>query len=101
MEELWRTLKVGDKVRMVCWPPELSVDTTPRYTHQVCQWLIDTKHVMTITKIDELEMPWGSFKRREAHGMVHHSLLLNHGGLEVVRRSKRASRSTGRRSRSP
>ncbi len=84
MSDLWRNLRVGDKVRVVEWPKEMHKETLHQETRELYDWLIDTKSALTITKIDNFGLPQG-----EIHRIVHDDeqtefLLLNHGGLEIV-----------------
>jgi hypothetical protein len=83
--ELWHSLKIGDRVRIVAWPRELHEDRMHADTLELYKWLIDTGNVLEIVKLDELGAgPWGKIIRM-VDGVEHfESLLLNHGGLELV-----------------
>jgi hypothetical protein len=84
MRDLWRTLKVGDRVRVIFWPPELHEDRLHQETRELYRWLIDTKSVLAIVRIDELGLPEGKVCRSVNGAQRFEFLLLNHGGLEVV-----------------
>lgn len=82
MNEIWRGLTVGDKVRVVTWPWELhdlQDDTADLY-----KWLIDTKGILTIVNVDESGLPEGRIVREVGGHKQIEFLLLNHSGLELV-----------------
>ena len=83
MSDLWRTLKIGDRIRVVEWPKELSEERMHQDTHDVYRWLIDTGGVLTIVKIDEWGLPQGEIRRVIDGEMQWEFLLLNHSGLEL------------------
>ena len=59
MTELWRSLKIGDKVRLVACPQEMQSNLLHRETLEFYLWLIDTKSVLAITEIDAWGLPYG------------------------------------------
>jgi hypothetical protein len=84
MEELWRELKIGDKVRIVEWPKELHEDRLHADTLDLYKWLIDSGGVLTIVKIHDDGLPEGEIQR-VINGVKHWDcLLLNHSGLETL-----------------
>ncbi len=84
MADLRRSLKIGDRVRVAAWPPELREDCLHADTRELYRWLIDTKSLLEVVEIDELGMPWGEIRRIVDGLEVFEKLLLNHGGLELV-----------------
>jgi hypothetical protein len=83
--ELWRSLREGDRVRIVHLPCEFSEheytmhdDTRAAHRH-----IIDTKEVLRVSEIDDLGYPWVRFKIEAEDGLTyHHALMLNHDGIE-------------------
>ena len=92
MDEPWRSLKVGDRIRLVRMPSEFAL---PGYylhpdTRQAYQTLIDRRRPVRIAKIDEWGIPWINFQIRLPNGSWEcHSLDFNHDGwVRVTRRSR-------------
>jgi hypothetical protein len=82
--DLWRTLKVGDKVRVVHWPEELHEEQMHKETFELYTWLIDTQSVLTIVEIDAWGWPEGRICR-VVNGVDQSEYIhLNHSGLEIV-----------------
>ena len=84
---LWRSLRVGDRIRITAWPPELDEDRLHAETIEFYKWLIETKSVLTIVKLED----WGPYKApwaeicRIVNGIEWwESIAINHGGFEVV-----------------
>ena len=91
--ELWRTLKVGDRVRMVEIPSPSGTFrdwmTMHAETRRAYRYLLQRKHPLTICRIDEYGFPWVKFQFRGRRGrMEYHSMALNHGGLKLVQRRR-------------
>jgi hypothetical protein len=82
MSELWRSLKIGDQVRVIAWPLELH--TLHPETEEVYRWLIETGNVLTVERFDHLGLPYGVVSRTVDGLRLTESLLLNHGGLQIV-----------------
>lgn len=82
MDELWRSLRIGDRVRVIAWPPELH--TLHPETEEVYRWLIETGSVLTIRRMDHLGLPEGEVYRTVDGSRQAEYLLLNHGGLQLV-----------------
>ncbi len=89
MDQLWRTLQIGDRVRIAHVPLEFSSapesyrldpETEELYLH-----LAKEAAVLTVTEIDDWGVPWIDYLWVRPTGTVeHHSLGLNHDGLERV-----------------
>jgi len=86
MNEVWRSLKVGDRIRIAHMPTEFSQadyflheDTRSLYEH-----LIAEQAVLIVVKTDEWDVPWIDYVWLNGGTEVHHSLAVNHGGLERV-----------------
>ncbi|MFO0914793.1 MAG: hypothetical protein U0795_17675 [Pirellulales bacterium] len=89
MDELWRALRLGDRVRMVHMPNDFSVKTGGYLLHpeteEFYRHLIDESAVLTISKIDAWGVPWIDYTWVRIDGTEElHSLALNHDGLERV-----------------
>jgi hypothetical protein len=84
VDALWRGLKIGDRVRVVAWPPEIPADRMHPETREFYRWLIDSGKPLTITAIDEWGMPHGEIRRTVGGLRLSEGLLLNHGGIELV-----------------
>lgn len=75
--ELWRSLKVGDRVRVRLVPPGCHPETVAVY-----EQLILTKRPLRICEIDSDGLPWVRFKI----GVASHYLALNHDGIELMKK---------------
>lgn len=84
MTELWRTLKVGDKVRVVSWPPELQQDLLHEDTRTFYEWLIETQSVLRISEIDSFGLPYGDLWKTVDGKRYYEKVIVNHGGLELI-----------------
>ena len=86
-KELWRTLRVGDKVRITEIPAEF---LTPGYTifpetMRAYKRLIARRRPLRIARIDEWGLPWVDFQFQLKDGRwEYHSLAINHDGLVKV-----------------
>jgi hypothetical protein len=86
--ELWRTLKVGDKVRLSEYPPEF---LRPGYqihrdTKRVYKRLVARGRPLRVFQIDEYGAPWIHCRIRGKSGRLEdHWLAINHDGLVRVR----------------
>jgi hypothetical protein len=86
--ELWRSLKVGDRVRFVHMPTDF---TRPGYgihqeTLDAYRRLIERNRPLRVYKIDDWKLPWVQFRFRLKGGRIeYHSLAVNHDGLVRVR----------------
>lgn len=90
MNEPWRSLRVGDRIRLVEMPSEFgNGEGLHRSTRLAYRRLIDRRRPLRVARIDEFGMPWVDFRLQRANGVwEYHSLLFNHGGwLRVQRRS--------------
>jgi hypothetical protein len=84
MSDVWRTLRIGDTVRVVAWPEELHEDRLHHDTRELYRWLIETKTPLRIVEMDKVGLPQGEVCRTVNGVEYHEFLLLNHSGLEVV-----------------
>jgi hypothetical protein len=88
--DLWRMLKVGDRVRMVELPtPSGTFREWPLHadTRRAYRYLLRRTTPLVVCEIDEYGCPWVQFRLRGRNGrMEHHSMMLNHGGLRIVAR---------------
>jgi hypothetical protein len=86
-QELWRTLKVGDRVRIAEIPPEFLQTGyfVHRSTMKVYKKLISRGRPLRVVDIDELGLPWIQCRFRRKDGRWEcHFLAINHGGLVRV-----------------
>jgi hypothetical protein len=87
MTELWRTLRIGDRVRIIEWPDDLRESEVHVETAAFYKWIIDTKAVLEIVRIDECGLPFGEIER-DVGGVTHwESVALNHEGIDIVQRA--------------
>lgn len=85
---LWRTFRVGDRIRLVEFPREF---TRPGYvifpeTVRVYRKLLKRKSPLRVWMIDEYDAPWilCRFRRRNGKYEVH-SLKVDHDGFVRVK----------------
>jgi hypothetical protein len=85
---LWKRLKVGDRVRLVHMPTEFS---RPGYLIYPCtlrayRRVIARRRPQRIFQIDAWGVPWISFRFRMKNGKWEgHWLAVNHDGLVLAR----------------
>ncbi len=79
-ESLWKSLTVGDQVRVVHFPTFRG--TTHEETRLVYEQLVDRRVILIVDRIDEDEHPWVEYF--DASTEEYHSLMINHDGLELV-----------------
>jgi len=84
MFELWRTLKIGDKVRVTEWPHDMKRDNLHAISQEFLDWLINTRSILTVTEIDSFGLPFGHIVRQVDGAEQFEYWALNHGGLEIV-----------------
>lgn len=84
MSDLWRTLKVGDRVRILSWPQEMHRDRLDCGTQELYDWLIDTQTVLIITSIDYAGLPYVEINRIVDGTERFEYLALNHGSIGLV-----------------
>ena len=92
MEKLWKTLTIGDKVRIVTWPIELNKDLLHAETIGTYEWLVTSGEILTIDKIDECGLPFGRVSRSLATARLWEFVALNHSGIEIVSRKRGKNR---------
>lgn len=100
--QLWRTLKVGDRVRLVRIPTEF-LDWTALLpeTKRAYRYLARRRRPLVVWMIDEYGFPWVAFRMRGRSGRTeHHAMAFNHGGLALVKPRRPAKKpvKSGRRS---
>jgi hypothetical protein len=89
--ELWRQLKVGDRVRIFEYPPEFSQPGyfVHRDTRRVYKKLIARGSPLRIFEIDAWGSPWICCRFRRKNGSwERHFLSINHDGLVRVKSRK-------------
>ncbi len=94
---LWKTLRVGDRVRMIEIPTPSGTfrDWQPlhRDTKRAYSYLLRRKSPLVVFMIDEYGYPWVSFQMRGKSGRREtHTMMLNHGGLVAVKGRRRKSK---------
>ena len=85
--DVWRRLKVGDRVRLVEMPPEFFGEGyyVHRDTMRVYKMLVARGRSVRVFKIDAWESPWIRCGFRRSSGkMEWHDLSINHDGLDKV-----------------
>lgn len=90
MKPLWKTLRVGDRIRFLDMPSEFS---KPGYhvaqeTKTVYQKIIESRRTVRVFQIDEHGAPWVSRGFRERDGMHRHTLRIDHDGWVPVKTKK-------------
>jgi len=81
MNELWRELRIGDRVQVVSWPEELVRERLHRETIELYEWLLETGTYLIVEKFDHLGIPYGKVLREDEIGQVHEYAGLNHSGI--------------------
>lgn len=85
--EVWRSLRVGDRVRLVEYPPEFleAGFTIHRETVRVYKRILKRRRSLRVFQIDEFGHPWVECRFRRADGTIeYHKLAFNHGGIVRV-----------------
>jgi len=89
MNERWRKLRVGDRIRIVRMPSETSMDgyKLPRDTRRLYKLLIARKKVLHIHEIDKRwKLPWVWCRLRQKNGRLEqHLLAVNDDSWEPVK----------------
>jgi hypothetical protein len=96
-KELWRKLRLGDRVRLTEIPTEFFQPGyyIHRETMQAYKKLLSRRRSLRVCEIDEWGLPRVQFRfRRKNGGWEFHRLLINHSGLTLVipRTGKRKTR---------
>ena len=88
MDDLWRSLGVGDRVRIAHMPQDFAgaPDTYRLHdeTRELYEHLIAENAILTVTEIDDWDAPWIDYTWVRNGIEEFHSLGLNHDGLERV-----------------
>src|SRR5436853_7196518 len=85
--ELWRKLRVGDRIRLVEVPLEFFQEGyyIHRDTSRVYRKLVARRRSLRVYAIDEYGLPWVQCRFRRRDGRWEwHALAVNHGGLVRV-----------------
>ena len=85
---LWKRLKIGDRVRLVDMPTEFSRPDcfVHRHTLRAYRRVIARGRPQRIFQIDAWGTPWISFRFKMKNGRwQHHWLVVNHDGLILDR----------------
>lgn len=77
----WQNLRLGDRVVISEWPPELHKEKLHAETIELYEWLIASKRPLTVVKVDMFGIPYG---RVEREVNIVEYLGLNHGGLQYI-----------------
>jgi hypothetical protein len=96
--QLWRQLRVGDKIRLVEMPSEFR--QTGYYVHRdtiaVYKKLLARRRPLRVWQIDRDGLPWIRCWFRRPNGRwEHHYLAVNHSGLVRVKSRSRRERGKG------
>jgi hypothetical protein len=90
MDESWRELRIGDRIRLVAMPNEFAQAGYFLHpsTRRVYERLIARNRPVRVYRIDDWGLPWIECKFRERDGRwACHSLAFNHDGwVRVLRR---------------
>lgn len=84
-ENLWHSLRVGDRVLVVHYPCEFSDHdyTMHDETRDAYRQLIESRQLLTVSRIDDDGYPWVEFEITGKNGRLeYHSLILNHDGIQ-------------------
>lgn len=93
--ELWRRLRVGDRIRLVEIPLDfLDWKALHLETKQAYRYLLKRRRPVTVYQIDEYGLPWVQFRFGRGDGRMRHDFLaMNHGGIALGKpRLKRGKR---------
>jgi hypothetical protein len=80
MDESWRHLRVGDRIRIVRMPSDATTHgyTFLRDTRRLYQMLIARRRPLRIHEVDEWGLPWIRCRFRLRNGSwEHHCLVVN------------------------
>jgi hypothetical protein len=82
----WRSLRVGDKIRITCTPSE--VWAPHGETKAQFEYLVHSHLVVKVARIDEMGYPRIEYTRLSDEGaMIYESMMIDHDDVEVVRDS--------------
>ena len=88
MDDLWRSLRIGDRVRIVSIPHCFAGASTTYHldgeTRELYEHLVAENAVLTVNEIDDWEVPWIDYSWVRNGIEELHSLGLNHYELERV-----------------
>jgi hypothetical protein len=85
--DLWRQLRVGDRVRLTSIPAEFLREGyyIHRDTIRVYKKLLARRRPLRVSVVDEYGSPWIECRFRRKNGRwEYHSLSINHDGLARV-----------------
>lgn len=78
----WKDLRIGDRVRVTDWPPELKRECLHLDTVAVYDEIVRDKVELVIHFIDSFGIPYGKFYRSNVSPTTSESVALNHSGLQ-------------------
>lgn len=78
----WQDLHIGDRVRVVDWPPELKRECLHHDTVAVYDEIISDRIELIIHFIDSFGIPYGKFYRSSSSLPISESVALNHSKLQ-------------------
>ena len=87
MNEAWRNLCVGHRIRITHIPPEF---LRPNYTFhedtkRLYEHLIASRRILTVGWIDEHETPWVEYEWKTEDGEIeYHCLAIDDNSWELV-----------------
>jgi len=86
LANLWQTLEVGDLIRLTHIPTEFT--DSDSFLHQetllIYQHLVQSQQILEVQSIDADGYPWVEYVWKKIdQPEEHHSLMLNHDGLEL------------------
>jgi hypothetical protein len=93
VNELWRQLRVGDRIRIVRMPSEWALDgyVLPPDTRRLYRLLIARKRPLRIYDIDESGLPWVKCQFRTRNGRwEYHYLAVNDDSWLRVKSRRRS-----------
>jgi hypothetical protein len=77
-------LQVGDRVRVVAWPPEFERSRLHAETTRFYERVIEEGIVLKVSRIDDFGVPYGDVMVVTDGIEEWHSVGLNHSEVEVV-----------------
>jgi hypothetical protein len=79
----WRSLQLGDNIRITRMPSE--VWAPHGETKAQFEYLVHSRLVVKVARIDEMGYPWIEYTRLSDEGaMIYESMMINHDDVEVV-----------------
>jgi len=93
--ELWRSLRVGDRIRLVTLD-SLQWHNLHLETRQAYKYLLNRRRPVTVYEIDDYGLPWVQFRFRMRNGRLRYDFMaMNHGGIAIVKPGKKRAATEG------